>query len=250
MQKLLKEIHPSWMTSFKKCPYKYKYDKSEVRIENTFHGSLLDMAWASDWDMSPHISYYINNMPTLPRDWAKEVSKIKLSKYLSNGISNIRQFLENVRGKWYKLYMQPKMFMTWGEYIIVWTPDVYYKKEDEDLYICLDCKWSTRAMYEKEDTFDSMQPVVYSRFIMSRHNVSKVRFAFFVVCKYSWDISLQQKEYTLEECDKIINEYLEEYSYAEVFDEYPAKECGMCGFCPLRRNNECPIYQKKNLVFI
>lgn len=244
-----KELHPSTLTSFNICSYKYRYDKSPVSLQNTYHWSLLDSAWASGGDMWPHIDHYLDHM-TLP----KNVNKMKMNNYLERSVENIRNFVNSVKDRRYEYYLQTKMFLPREQdgikYLIVGTPDFYYHNKKTDERICVDGKWSSKSNFETPDTFDSLQPPIYARFIMERHKVDKVRFAFFVSHKYSGDMAVTDEVYTKERCDDEIKKVLLDWEYAHNFEEFNPKKSKNCGFCPFRTNWKCPLRGNSNFITI
>ena len=243
---VLEQLHPSEMNSFKKCPRKYKYDDSLFDMRNSYHWDIFDAAWNSDWDLSPHINHFLKNMTSdAMLKW--RVTKLQMRRYLEEGVKNIRADKARIKSK-YNWYFQTKMFMRWGERIIVWTPDIYYYKPEEDLWIVMDCKWSSIWLYNNDETRISLQPPVYCRYVMEIHGVSTVKFAYYVVNKRTGDIKLESRTYTKEMCDAMIDECLSEYDYARTFDIYNPRESVQCRYCNIQ--NKCPLWKGREIISV
>lgn len=240
----LVQLHPTEMNYFKKCPRKYKEDNSLFDMRNSYHWNLFDAARNSDWDLSPHIDYFLENM-TSDAMIKGSITKLQMRRYLETGISNIRKDIAKIKSK-YKPYMQLTMFMPYSDRIIVGTPDIYYHKTDEDIYIVMDCKGSMIWLYNTDETWTSMQPPVYCKFVMDRHKVDTVKFAYYVVNKWSWEIKLESRIYTRELCEQMIDECVTAYDYAKNFDEYLPRQSEHCHFCKVI--DTCPLRKGKEII--
>lgn len=214
-------------------------------MRNSYHWDLFDAAWASDGDMTPHINNFLENMTSEAMlKW--KVTKLQMRRYLENGISNIRKDIARIRKK-YKPYLQTKMFMYHkSDRIIVGTPDIYYHKTEDDIYVVMDCKWSMIWLYNKDETWISLQPPVYCKFVMEIHKVEEVKFAYYVVDKRTGSIRLESKLFTRELCDQMIDQCIVEYDYARQFDDYKPRESVQCQYCPLR--STCPLKKGKQII--
>ena len=253
------QLHPTSLTSFMCCPYKYRYDKSDILVKNVMPGDILNIAVCSDGDTKPFLDYYLENYD----------GDFKQSEMLRKIYENVRRDKDNIRqdvidkhaSRWDVAFPKPVPFYQESKFYlhvsddvdIVGTPDCVYYDYDEQLWTIIDWKTSKNFDRYKGNAIreESFQTIVYAKFVMTYMKVDKIKFQFYVYNKNNGEKLIVERPeelgwvyFTLAEVDARLTEAINKYQESDLLDERSPKSCRYCMFCGEKKTT-CPLFNKK-----
>lgn len=227
-------LHVSSLSKYNTCPYQYRWDDSEVTVNSTYKGDILNM-WVQnpEADLWAYLQWYQKNI-----DW-----DFKNNEMIKKSIEWVREYIKDVRKKFKKkVWQECKMFLQSNWYTIIWTPDLVYA-DKEMKYHVVDFKMSTRSMYGNDEMMaNDCQRWIYPLMVMEYHWIPECTFHFMVFDKGKWEAKiLQESVLTRKECQARLTDLLTRYKEDETFDEYKWNKTWKCYMCSLKNN--CPYFR-------
>ena len=225
-------IRVTSLSSFIKCPKKFFEDKSEPKIEQTYHGDLVNIAANSkDWVIDEFVDYYTKHIN----------EDIRITDSLKRIGKDIKKYINSLYKSEEKVYQESKMFYKYtNDIYITGSPDIFCIAKDWSLCI-IDIKCWSISSYYWEEKRDNLQTVIYPLFVMERFNKNECTFMYKVFDKKTWKNTSFKIKRTKQECIDIVNDAMHKYLAADLTGQYKPKKNQTCWFCPLR--SHCPTWK-------
>lgn len=229
-----KVLHVTSLTKFNVCPFNYKHDKDEVKVDSTYKWDILNIAVLNpNVGIWPFMNWYLKNV-----DW-----DFKTSMVMHDVVTKAREYIKEVKKEAKKnVWQECKMVIRYLDYDIVGTPDFVYK--DKSWYHIVDFKFSTHSYYMHEDVMKyDMQAVIYPLMVMEvlDPECEKVSFTFRVYDKWNGNVKENTREITKQEARDRFKDVMLRYMRSTAFDEYPSCQQRKCyGMCSLK--DKCPAF--------
>ena len=251
------KLHATSLGYYNQCPYKFKFDKSDVDSSKVMPGDMLNIVVTNDGDVEPFIKYYLEHYDPDFKQWEmlrKIYTNVRREK--NNLKQDVIDNCDIVEPEWtIPFFQETKFYLKINDDTeIIGSPDCFYYDYKDECRVCIDWKTSANFSWYKGNAIreESFQPTVYAKMICDYFKVDRVKFQFKVFSKGNGEsITVERPDelwwpyFTLEEVNKKLSEALAEYNESECMDERKPKSCRMCMFCDLKKHGECPLYQKK-----
>lgn len=248
------DYHVTGLTSYNLCAYASKYSTSKPELSNTYKGDLLNVAATNNKDVDLNHLYKI---------YAKFIdSDISNVKKLKRAMEACREYVEELRtdikimadimGQPLYFYQEMKMFYPMNDVDnIIWTPDLFYYRPDEDMRYIEDFKLSSKSWYGNEEILKyDCQMRAYPLFVsyLFPHVWNgKFRFRFNLYDKNTWDkINTGDITLTKEESLAYIQDVYDRMKVSEETDMWLPQIQPKCWFCDLKSTCPLQIAMKKN----
>lgn len=235
----MKGIRVTTLSSFYTCAYKYKYDKSDIKVSDTYKWDILNAAAGSDYSVKPFIEYYKNNINP----------DLKLSVILQDCCDGVARYVREKKEDNPDLFVQERKFVIKynDDYYIEWTPDLYYQNSEWQFFV-EDLKMSTHDWYEHEDSRTyNMQTYIYPLMVMIYYGIDTCSFGYYVFDKKNgkWRL-IGPRMRTREECETKLKEVMDMYIESEFTETYSPNKQRACWFCKLKE--VCPARNKSKIT--
>lgn len=260
-------ITPSAFSSYTQCSYRWKNSVYNVDPLNTIHGNLANAAANAAISkgankLGSYIRYYekiIN--PMLPKK--KQLSMDAVKK----GLGGIYNYLKQFATEEYQIWQEQKLEFPYEQkeddiVRLSGTPDVvilHNEPKEEYQVEIIDIKCGTLSWYDGPEIWrENAQWYFYPWFILQHwlpeikaaagDNKVKIKFTFLVMDKKTGEVRPFSKVMDIPTIETNVNHNIKGYIDLESQnlekDQYPAKECRACKFCPLL--DVCPLKRVKD----
>lgn len=229
-------VHASQLSTFYKCPFKYKFDDSNIPVAITYIWDVVHLwaMWYETERLQPLVEYYVDyiNGDYKTKNMMYDLIKLAQKWYMNN--------------KFYVLWQETKLAAKFWDVYLTSTPDVVLKNWD---YVkVIDFKTGSKNWYGWQDVRDSeMQPDVYSWLVMEYLWVTNIDFSFHLFDKtkrQEFEFTRNFEKTTVE--NKLKN-VITEYKQSKDNDSWQPKKNRLCNMCPLKENG-CPLFKVQEVI--
>lgn len=230
------------------CPYKFKNDKSEPKIKDSYLGHIVHTYARHPEMWEVLIDYYMSQVHT----------DIKVRPILRKMFKNIDKFLQDIRDKGgdikFEVPFATRIVERDWEYVwMTGTADMVVIWKDLSVSVF---DWKTtnnidfyENKYRENKDMESdvwemnKQWVCYPFGTMQMLKLEKSDFTFVTLNKKNWKLKTFSKDITWEWAHKELKELYGKYLDYTEMDVWPAKKSRLCHFCSLK--DICPLYNVK-----
>lgn len=222
------QYRASSLGSFMACPYKYKHDKWDFNVKDTYFWDIIHMA-ARWYDVEKIFEYYVNNIY-----WDFKFKTI-WNKLIDLAHKDYDESKDNI------VLSESKMILDIWWVTVEWTPD-RISVIDWELIIDDHKTTASHSWYEDEHIWEeSFQHLFYPLAAMEYLWYDKSTFRFKIYCKKTWRKYEQSKQLTKDWARKQIEDIISSLIISDSFWEYECKDCRYCWFCWLKKEWRCPL---------